>query len=221
MSNYLKIKEEIKTLAQKAGRSSADVTLVVVSKGHPWEEALPLYNEGCRDFGENRLQEALEKKLSAPDDIRWHMIGTLQSNKVKKALSQFVLIHSVDTPELALKIDAESQKMGLVTSILLQVNTSGELSKHGLSPENWLAAFEKLMNLPNIQIVGLMAMAPLGAEEAQIRACFSRLRKLRDQLEQLYRIKLPQLSMGMSQDYRIAIEEGATLLRIGTAVWKG
>jgi len=190
------------------------VRLVVVAKNRSWEEAQPVYDAGCRDFGENRVQEALGKMKEAPPDVRWHLIGTLQKNKVAKAVGRFFLIHSVDTPELAEKISACAERQGSVQPILLQVNTSDEESKQGLSAEAWERAFPSLLNLPGIALRGLMTMAPLTDDEALIRGCFSRLRQLRDKLG------LSELSMGMSQDYAIALEEGATLLRIGTAVFE-
>ncbi|MBA3958663.1 MAG: YggS family pyridoxal phosphate-dependent enzyme [Parachlamydiaceae bacterium] len=196
------------------------IQLVAVSKGHPIESILSVYQTGCRDFGENRIQEALEKQTKMPSDIRWHMIGTLQLNKVRKAIGKFTLIHSVDTPELAQKISSCSLEQNLKTAILLQVNTSGELSKHGLSVEQWRKAFASVLALPGVHIEGLMTIAPLVEDKETIRRCFASLREFRDELEKQYKISLPKLSMGMSHDYQIAIQEGATLLRIGSAIFK-
>jgi PLP dependent protein len=193
------------------------VTLIAVSKNRSVEQMMELYRQGCRDFGESRIQEALDKMEKMPTDIRWHLIGTLQKNKVRKAIGKFALVHSVDTPELARKISECSSEAGLTTQILLQANTSGEPSKHGLSPYQWNEAYPKLLKLPNLKIEGLMTMAPLVDDQQLIRRCFSNLRLLRDQLGGSP--ALPILSMGMSHDYRIALEEGATHLRVGTAIF--
>jgi len=216
---YRHLLEEISETALACGRNPKEITLVAVSKGYPWDLVQPAYDAGCRVFGESRMQEALAKITAAPTDIHWHFIGTLQKNKVAKAIGAFSLIHSVDTPELALKISQCSQERGVVTPILLQVNTSGEASKHGLSEELWKPHLESLFQLPAIRIEGLMTMAPFVEEEKVIRRCFSRLREMRDRYE-LNHLTLRHLSMGMSHDYRIAVQEGATLLRIGTAIFK-
>jgi pyridoxal phosphate enzyme (YggS family) len=174
---------------------------------------LPLYNQGCRHFAENRVDAALEKMELLPEDIQWHLIGTLQKNKVRKVIGKFALIHSVDTPELAKKISDCSLEAGLKTPILLQVNTSGEASKHGLSFEEWQKNYPEVANFEGIMIKGLMTMAPLVDDEKIIRTTFARLRELGKVL------KLQHLSMGMSQDFPLAIAEGATLLRIGSALF--
>lgn len=217
--NYRRIKEDISNTALKCGRDPSEIKLVVVSKGHPIEQIQIVYNEGCRDFGENRVQEALEKIPAAPMDIYWHMIGTLQINKIKKSLGKFAMYHSIDTPELAYRIAKSSQELDLITPVLLQVNTSGESTKQGLSLEAWKWAFEEIMKLSGIKIEGLMTMAPYVVEESIIRECFSRLRLFNDELKKAYKIDLPELSMGMSHDYRLAIAEGATILRIGSAIF--
>lgn len=200
MSHYLEILEK----TNKAGAK-----LVVVSKYQPLSKILEVYGEGCRDFGENRIQEALEKIAEAPADINWHLIGSLQKNKVNKALGKFSLIHSVDSFELAEKLSRSGQE-----SVLIQVNTSGESSKHGLSIEEWRPFLDSLFSLPNLKIEGLMTMAPLTEDIKIIRQTFRKLRLFGEEL------KLPQLSMGMSHDYEIALEEGATIVRIGSAVFK-
>lgn len=190
-----------------------EVTVVAVSKQRSLEDILQVYRAGCRDFGENRVPEALEKIEKAPQDIRWHFIGMLQRKKVPKVIGKFALIHSVDSPELAKKISLCSADRGAETSLLLQVNTSGEKTKHGFSPQELQKMFPQLLELPNIAIKGLMTMAPLTDDKEQIQSCFSQLRLLRDEFQ------LHHLSMGMSHDYPIAITEGATLVRIGTAIF--
>lgn len=216
ISKYNQIIHEIREIASNAGRNP-DILLLAVSKGHSWSEVESVYREGCRDFGENRVQEALPKIEEAPKDVLWHFIGNLQLNKVRKIIGKFVLIHSVDTPELARRIAQCSQESGVVTAILLQVNTSGESTKSGLSVEQWRQEIDALLLLPGIRIKGLMTMAPLEALEDEVRDCFRKLRDFRDELS--IKTPLPYLSMGMSHDYRIAIEEGATILRVGSALF--
>ena len=208
MSPYLSILEKI----EKAGYKNS-VEVIAVSKQRTIAEIEAVYAEGCRNFGENRIPEVLEKIPSLPKDIQWHFIGALQKNKVNKAIGRFALIHSVDTPELAKKIAQSSEVANVTTRILLQVNTSGEASKQGLNPESWRPHLETLFNLKHVEIQGLMTMAPLTDDIALIRKTFRSLREFGNEL------KLPLLSMGMSHDYEIALEEGANLLRIGTAIF--
>ena len=218
---YLEIKEHIAEAARAAGRDPAEIRLVAVTKGVPWEAASPLYEAGQRDFAESRLEEAEEKRRTAPKDCIWHLIGTLQRNKVRKAVGQFALIHSVDTFELAKKLSDTALELGHPCSILLQANTSGESSKHGLSPEEWRRCLEQLLKLPGISIQGLMTMAPLTEDKALIHGSFASLREFRNELAAYASGMHPlkELSMGMSHDYVEAIQEGATLLRIGTALF--
>jgi PLP dependent protein len=222
VENYSVIRNEVDQIARRCGRLPEDIMLVAVSKGYPEESVKHVYEEGCRNFGESRLVEALPKIESLPSDIYWHLIGTLQKNKVRKAIGKFVLIHSVDSLDLAKKISQCSNEMSLSTSILLQVNVSGEKSKHGMQPEECQKVCEEIYNLPGLHVRGLMTIAPLTEDKEEIRCCFRGLRQLRDELALRFGKAdfLPDLSMGMSHDYPIAIEEGATLLRIGTAIFK-
>jgi pyridoxal phosphate enzyme (YggS family) len=219
--NYQRIQRHVIEIATKWGRNPAEIELIAVSKGVAWAEVNGVYRQGCRHFGENRLQEALPKIEEAPDDVQWHLIGRLQTNKVKKAIGQFACIHAVDTPELAHKISQYSVEASCVTSILLQVNTSGEETKQGLDPKGWESAFRALLELPALHIQGLMTMAPLTEDVERIRQTFRSLRLFRNYLIKQYgeAVTLPHLSMGMSHDYPIAIAEGATLLRIGSAIF--
>ncbi len=220
MVAYPQLLAKIALVAEQAGRNPTEITLVAVSKGHAWEVVASAYLEGCRQYGENRLVEALPKMAQAPKDIDWHLIGTLQSNKVTKAVGQFALIHSVDSPELAHKISRVSIEKGLVSKILLQVNTSGELSKHGCSPDEWEKHLDEVIAFPGIAIEGLMTMAPLTASESEIRQCFFSLRTLRDSWQNRYTShSFYNLSMGMSNDWELAIAEGATILRIGSLLF--
>ncbi len=214
--NYQRLLEQIETIAQRVGRRPAEICLVAASKGRLLSQILEAYEAGCRHFGENRLQELQDKQPEAPKDIQWHFIGTLQRNKVRSALaSGLELIHAVDTLPLAEKVALIEGQEQVKTPILIQVNISGEKSKHGFSPEGCRAVFEVLPALP---IVGLMTMAPECADERTIRSCFIQLRQLRDSLTTPER-PLYHLSMGMSEDFPIAIEEGATLLRLGSALF--
>lgn len=218
---YLQLRQEVAEIARRCGRDPAHITLVAVTKGYSLEHVLHAYEAGCRDFGESRVQGALEKLSRAPKDIRWHFIGNLQKNKVRKVIGKFALIHSVDGIELAKKISDCSVEAGCVTSVLLEANTSGERTKHGMPPSGWKEAIRDVGAMAGIHIEGLMTMAPLVEDERVIRQTFAGLRALRDDLEGMLGEKgaLPHLSMGMTHDYRIAIEEGATLLRVGTALF--
>lgn len=220
--NYEHVLKEIEQTALQCGRKPSDVNLVVVTKSVNWQRIQPIYNLGQRNFGENRLQEAIEKKAGAPQDCHWHFIGTLQKNKVRKVIENFCLIHSVDSFELARKISECSRDLNITTRILLQSNTSGEESKHGYTPQQWKECLEELLVLPHLSIDGLMTMAPLTEDVSLIKNCFTSLRMLRDELNILANGKffLPHLSMGMSHDFKIAIAEGATLVRIGSAIFR-
>jgi pyridoxal phosphate enzyme (YggS family) len=219
-SHYQKTLRDVHRIALENGRNPEDIAVIAVTKGYSHRAVLSAYSEGCRDFGESRMQEVLEKKVLTPKDIQWHLIGTLQSNKAKKAIGQFVLIHSVDNPKLAQKLSQCSQEAGVTTRILLQVNTSGEISKHGLNINQWRECFSEVVQFPFLKIEGLMTMAPLTDDLEQVRGCFAKLRHFRDELRAKMGLALPHLSMGMSHDYPIAIAEGATLLRIGTAMFE-
>lgn len=220
VERYTALLNSISSIAKAYGRNPNELTLVAVTKNHSWNEIEPLYWAGQRLFGENRLQPSLEKIAQAPKECEWHFIGPLQKNKVRKIISHFSLIHSVDTFELAKKISECSLETSVVTRILLQVNTSGETSKQGMTCEECLEASEKILVLPNLSVEGLMTMAPLTEDTAYIQFCFQRLRLLRDHLQKCYGMPTFQhLSMGMSQDYPQAIAEGATLLRIGSALF--
>lgn len=187
--------------------------IIAVSKGRTFEEIRKVYETGVRDFGESRVAEALEKMVQLPNDIRWHFIGKLQKNKVNKVVGKFALVHSVDSVELAKKLAQASVERGLITAILLQANTSGEKSKSGLSPAEWKARWPQVKSLKGLNVQGCMTMAPHTDDQQVIRRCFSALRELRDDLG------LKELSMGMSNDHKIALEEGATMVRLGKAIF--
>ena len=219
------VQKRIALACKKAARNQDEVMLVVISKRQPVEQILNHYENGVRIFGENRIPEALEKQSMLPQDISWHFIGSLQTNKVKWIVGSFSLIHSVDSFHLAQKIDQVSADRDVVTKLLLQVNTSKEASKHGMSAAELYVQFPQFLTLKNIQIAGLMTMAARishNEKEREVRASFRELRELRDTLRGSYlecAATFTELSMGMSQDFEIAIEEGATLLRIGTLLF--
>lgn len=200
---YLQLKEKLK------GK-----TLVAVSKKRTTFQILDLYNLGHRDFGENKVQEFLEKKPKLPEDIRWHFIGHLQKNKVNKVVGEVDLIHSVDSLELAEKIGERAKSQGITCAILLQVNTSGEASKYGLSVDQFEKEAQAFKGIEGIEIKGLMTMAPLTEDQELIRHSFIVLRGLQE-------THFPggELSMGMSHDYEIALEEGASIVRIGSFIF--
>lgn len=208
MSALKEVLEKIKHCAHQCKRDSSTILLVVASKYFTVEQIFNLYEQGQRDFGENKVQDALQKMEKLPKDIRWHFIGHLQKNKVNKIIDCFELIHSIDSFELAEKI---AQKSSSKQKILLQVNTSGEESKTGFDPHLFYKEFEQIQKLSSIEVVGLMTMAPDSDDETLIRETFSKLRQIREKLNQPHWL----LSMGMSQDYPIAILEGANLLRLG------
>ncbi len=221
IKNYQYVKDSIAEIAYKCGRNPADIELVVVTKEREWKDINPIYHLGHRDFGESRLQEASEKMSHTPEDIHWHFIGPLQMNKVRKVVSSFELIHSVDSYKLAEKISQCSQEEELIARVLLEVNILEEETKQGFTETEVKSIFDSLWELPGIKIEGFMTMAPLTDDEKVIRTCFSRLWDLRDELVICSggAISLPHLSMGMSNDYHLAIPEGATILRIGSAIF--
>lgn len=219
LSGFHSIKKHIEKLAVKFKRDPKEITLLAVSKKRSLEEIQALYEEGCRDFGENRVFESLEKASKMPEDISWHFIGNIQSKKVPKIVGKFHLIHSVDSLKLAKFISMHSLKIGVETNLLLQVNSSGEESKQGFESENLFELFNEMIQIKGIKIKGLMTMAPLTEDKIRIRQTFSKLRELKENLERDFPIEKMHLSMGMSNDYDIAIEEGATIVRIGSAIF--
>ena len=182
------------------------------------------YNLGLRDFGENRVQDALAKIEKLSDEVRknsrFHLIGHLQTNKVKEVVGVFELIHSVDSFKLAKVISNEAQKRGIKQKILLQVNNANEEQKFGFSPDELLDCMSDILKLPNIQTEGLMNIAPLSQDNSYLRNLFRKIRLLKDEIELEHKVQLPHLSMGMSNDYRIALEEGATMIRLGRILFE-
>lgn len=210
---------EINTAATRAGRKPEDVRLVAVSKTHPPDAIRTLAEAGQRLFGESRVQEASGKIPLCPGSLEWHFIGHLQKNKIRKALSFFDFFHGVDSLELAEDINRIADEEGHRPKILLEVNTSGESSKYGFRPEQLRGELEDLLALPRLEVCGLMTLAPLTLKPEMARPYFARLHSLREELEKTAHVSLPELSMGMSNDFAEAIQEGATLVRVGTALF--
>jgi pyridoxal phosphate enzyme (YggS family) len=213
------IRGRIESAAIRAGREPSSVQLVAVSKTHPAAAVHAAAAAGQRLFGESRVQEAREKIPACPPGLEWHFIGHLQKNKVRHALPLFDFFHSVDSLALARAMDRMARESGRTVSGLLEVNVSGEITKHGFSPEQLRAEFSALTSLPHLRVVGLMTMAPYADDAEQARPVFRALRELRDRLQQTLGTKLPHLSMGMSGDFEPAIAEGATLVRIGSSIF--
>ena len=203
----------------RARRPPGTVELVAVSKTHPPETVAALAAAGQECFGESRVQEARAKIPLCPGRIRWHFIGHPQTNKLRQALPLFELFHGIDSTDLARQADRVAAELGLHPRVLLQVNVAGEASKFGFSPAALDSALEELLALPRLQIEGLMTLPPPAADPERVRPYFAALRELRDRIAQTHGVQLPHLSMGMSGDFPVAIEEGATLVRVGTALF--
>lgn len=215
------VREKISDAAARAGRTAGEVELVAVTKSHPPEAVRDAIAGGHVVFGESKVQEARAKIPLCPARARWHFIGHLQKNKIRHALPLFELIHSVDSLELARDIDRIAGEAGLHPRVLIEVNVAGEATKFGFSPEKLRAAMEDLLALGRLQIEGLMCSPPPQVQADDARKFFVAVRNLRDAMQRDFRVPLPQLSMGMSGDYPVAIEEGATLVRVGTAIFGG
>ncbi|HEX4631368.1 MAG TPA: YggS family pyridoxal phosphate-dependent enzyme [Chthoniobacterales bacterium] len=213
------VRAQIADAAKKAGRREGDVQLVAISKTHEAEKVRLAFDAGQQLFGESRVQEARAKIPLLPSAARWHFVGRLQRNKVRHALPLFELFHSIDSLELARDLNRIADEEGLRTRVLLEVNVAGEGSKIGFAPETLREQMETLLELPRLTIEGLMTIPPLAPEAEASRRYFVALRELRDQFATQFRIELPQLSMGMTGDFIVAIEEGATLVRVGTAIF--
>ena len=221
--NVASVKASIAQCCKDAGRDESDVTLVGVSKVFPVEYAEAARVAGLTDLGENRVQELVPKveRFSALDlDCQWHLIGTLQKNKVKYIIGKTAMIHSVNTVELAEEISSRSVSNNVTTSILLQANVSGEESKHGFAPHELKPAIDRISDLQGIKLCGLMTMAPIQTYEGEAREVFAKTRTIFDELKDYTgSADWKVLSMGMSQDYKSAILEGATHIRIGTGIF--
>jgi hypothetical protein len=219
-ANVAEVKEALADAARKAGRMPEDVTLVAVSKIKPASDVRALAETGQVDFGENYVQEAIGKQEELADlDVNWHYIGGLQSNKAKFVAGSFALVHSVDSRKLAQALHKKAMSLDVVQDILLQVNIGGEEQKSGITVEGLPELAEQVMEMEGVRVVGLMTMPPFFNQPERVRPIFAKLRKLKEKLEIQTGEKLPHLSMGMTGDFIPAVEEGATLVRIGTKIF--
>ncbi len=222
------VRARIAAAAARAGRSAGDVRLIAVTKGHPLERAREAAAAGLADLGESRVQEALAKQAAWPEGaagaggapVRWHLIGHLQRNKARQAAGRFALIHSLDSTRLADALEAAAATAGLVQGVLVEVNVAREPQKTGVLPEEAPALAAHAAALPHLAVRGLMTIAPYGASVAEQHRVFGELRELRDRLSPDSRLStLNELSMGMSEDFEAAVEEGATMVRLGTILF--
>lgn len=219
--NLKKVEENISRACLKAGRERSEVTLIAVSKTKPAEDIMEAYNAGIRDFGENKVQELVDKYEKLPKDIRWHMIGHLQKNKVKYIVDKAVLIHGVDSFGLAEEINKQAEKKNIKADILIEVNIAGEETKFGVRPEDTFELVQKVMELSYVNVKGLMCIAPYVVDPEQNRKFFQKMLKLDvDIMSKLCNnMTVDVMSMGMTGDYEVAIEEGATMVRVGTGIF--
>lgn len=219
--NLKNVDEKITKACERSSRNREDVTLIAVSKTKPIETLQEAYDLGVRVFGENKVQELTEKYDALPKDIHWHMIGHLQRNKVKYIIDKVDLIHSVDSIRLAETIDKEAEKHNLVANILIEVNVAKEESKFGLMPEELDSFIDEIAKLKHVQVKGLMTIAPFVENPEENRTIFADLRKLSVDIakKNIDNVNVSILSMGMTNDYEVAVEEGATLVRVGTGIF--
>lgn len=219
--NLAAIRRRIAAACERSGRNPGDVTLVAVSKFHPPESVLAAANLGLTTFGESRVQEAREKIPQCPGRLDWHLIGHLQSNKARDAVALFSTIQSVDSLALARELQRQAEKQSRTIRILLEVNIAGETSKFGWPPERLREELADASALPRLEIQGLMTLAPYATDPEKVRPVFQRLREMRDRCAEVLGAPLPVLSMGMSGDLEVAIQEGSTMVRVGTALFGG
>lgn len=221
--NLNEVEERIQKACERAKRERSEVTLIAVSKTKPVEMIEKATEYGIVDFGENKVQELIDKIPQFEESLNWHMIGHLQRNKVKYLIGKTALIHSVDSLRLAKQISEESKKAGLVTKILIEVNVAGEDSKFGISVSEALPLIEEIAKMPDIKVCGLMTIAPYVENPEENRKYFQELRKLKVDIgnKNIDNVSMGILSMGMTNDYEVAIEEGATHVRVGTGIFGG
>ncbi len=215
------VRQQIDAACRRCGRDPQEVTLIAVSKTKPLELLQDAYAAGARDFGENKVQEIVEKAPRMPEDAKFHMIGHLQRNKVKQVLPHVVMIHSVDSMRLAEQIQQEAEKTGRVVDILLEVNVAKEESKFGFYPEDVMDAVEKISRFSNLKLCGLMTIAPFVDDSEENRPVFKKLYQLSVDIKKknIDNVTMSALSMGMTGDYQVAVEEGATMIRVGTGIF--
>jgi PLP dependent protein len=217
-ANLEHVRQRISAACLRSGRRADSVTLITVSKGQPAEVVCAATELGLSIFGESRVQEAKAKIGLCPGRLRWHLIGHLQSNKCRDAVHFFAMIQSVDSLALAQEINRWAEKSAKTMPVLIEVKVAGESSKFGYAAEKVLAEVKEINALPRIELHGLMTVAPFAQDAEKVRPVFRRLRELKGQCEELLGAPLPDLSMGMSGDFEVAVEEGATMIRVGSAV---
>ena len=219
--NVKKIREIIKETAQRCGREEDEIILLAASKTQPVEKIVKAYEAGIRYLGENKVQEGIKKieALSDYKDIHWHLIGHLQTNKAKYAVKYYEMVHSVDRKSLVDELEKRAAKLDKIQDVLIEVNVGKEESKHGVFPENLKELFEYTLEKQHIKVCGLMCIPPYFEDKGKVRPYFRKLRELKEDLEKDFNVELTHLSMGMSHDFDVAIEEGATIVRIGSAIF--
>ena len=219
--NLEQVRKNIELACRKAGRDPKEVTLISVSKTKPVSMLQEAYDAGSRDFGENKVQEIMDKVPQLPSDIRWHMIGHLQRNKVKYIVDKVALIHSVDSLRLAETIEHEAARHNVTVPVLIEVNVAQEESKFGLKTEEVLSLVESVAVFPHIHIEGLMTIAPYVEDPEENRGIFCQLKKLSVDIaaKNINNVNMSVLSMGMTGDYQVAVQEGATMVRVGTGIF--
>ena len=215
------VRRNIEEACRRVGRRPEDVTLITVSKTHPVPVLKEAYEAGARDFGENKVQELVDKLPQLPEDIKWHMIGHLQRNKVKYIIGRTTLIHSVDSLRLAEEINTETVKKGITADILIEVNVAEEESKFGVTVRELPMLIEEIAKLPGVRIKGLMTIAPYTENPEENRIFFKKLKQLSVDItaKNIDNVSMDVLSMGMTGDYIVAVEEGATCVRVGTGIF--
>ena len=218
-ANLKLVQQRIEAACARAGRPPGSVALVAITKSQPPEVVCAAAALGLGLFGENKVQEAKAKIPACPGRLRWHMVGHLQSNKCRDAVGLFEMVQSVDSLHLAEELNRRAEQAAKTLPILLEVNAVGEASKFGYRPEQLLADLDRINALPRLEVHGLMTVPPWAPDPEQVRPVFSQMRELKERCEQLLGAPLPQLSMGMTDDFEVAIEEGATMVRIGTALF--
>jgi len=221
-NNIKDVNSRIKAACKKANRETGEITLVCVTKGVDPYRISEIFIHGIKNIGESRIQEAQKKRNEVLPGARWHLVGHLQTNKAKDAVKIFDMVHSVDSMDLAQKIDKEAKKIDKIIEILIQVNTSGEEQKYGINPDTVKDFLRGASQLSNIKISGLMTITPQAEDPETVRPYLRALRELSESVkaESIPNIEMKYLSMGMSQDFEVAIQEGANILRIGTAIFK-
>lgn len=219
--NLLQVQKNIKTACERSGRTPDEITLIAVSKTKPIEMLEEIYNEGVIDFGENKVQELTDKYENMDQGIRWHMIGHLQRNKVKYIVGKTYLIHSVDSLKLAEEINKQAEKKNVTADILIEVNIAGEDSKFGIKSKDTYDLLMEVSKLPNIRTKGLMTIAPFVSDPEENRRYFRQIKELSVDMatKNIDNVSMDILSMGMTGDYMVAIEEGATMVRVGTGIF--